>query len=123
MPKVEGWQEGCSRPPSVPRWNAPVVRNQHTSSEPLSASNTSDRFVRIRILTLPAGKLLEGLVHVGRFKVGEVYEVGPRLAELLIALGHAALERREPESGRTGGRTALERRRALRRGGDSPEGR
>jgi hypothetical protein len=103
--------------------DAPVVGNQHTSSETVSARHTSDPFVPIRILTLPAGKLLEGIVDVGRFKVGEVYEVGPRLAELLIALGHAALERRQPDSGRTGGHAALERRRASRTRGDSPEGR
>jgi hypothetical protein len=97
----------------------------------VSASHTSDPLVRIRILTLPSGKLLEGIVDVGRFKVGEVYEVGPRMAELLIALDHAAPERREADSGRTGeaasgrtaGHAAQERRRAGRKAGDSPDGR
>jgi hypothetical protein len=100
-----------------------VVKNQHTISETVSASHTSDPFVRIRILALPAGKFLEGIVDVGRFKVGEVYEVGPRLAELLIALGHAALERRRADSGRTGAHLARDRRRAGRTGGDTPDGR
>jgi hypothetical protein len=96
----------------------------------LSASHTSDPFARIqvRILTLPAGKLLEGIVDVARFKVGHSYEVGPRLAELLIASGHAALERRLrrlADSDQTGGYSPERRLRRLadsdQTGGDSPE--
>ena len=68
----------------------------------MSASNTPDPIVRIRILTPPAGKLFEGIVEAGRFEAGRVYELGPRLAELLIALGHAAVERRRPGGDRTG---------------------
>jgi hypothetical protein len=76
----------------------------------LSPDPTFGPFVRIRILTLPADKLLEGIVDAGRFKVGEVYEVGPRLAELLMALGHATLERRLAGSGRRSGRTGRDSR-------------
>jgi hypothetical protein len=54
-------------------------------------------------LTLKTDKLLDGIVDVKRFKVGQIYEVGPRLADLLVASGHAMRERRrsnrEPMSG------------------------
>ena len=81
-----------------------LVGNQHTiDHEPLSASHTSDDFVRVRILTLRADKLLDGIVDVKRFKVGHVYEVGPRLADLLIASGHAVRERRRPDRERMSG--------------------
>ncbi len=64
------------------------------SARHTSTNDTSDPQVRIRILTSPSGKFLDGVIDVERFKVGGVYDVGPRLAELLIALGHAAPERR-----------------------------
>jgi hypothetical protein len=66
-------------------------------AEILSGSDGPDETVRIRILTLHADKLLDGIVDVKKFKVGQVYEVGPRLAELLIASGHAARDRRRRE--------------------------
>lgn len=66
----------------------------------MSASHTSHDFVRIRILTLRADKLLDGIVDVKRFKVGHVVEVGPRLADLLIASGHAVRERRRADRDR-----------------------
>jgi hypothetical protein len=69
----------------------------------LSASPSSDGFVRIRILTLRADKLLDGIVDVKKFKVGQVYEVGPRLADLLIVSGHAVRERRRADRDRMGG--------------------
>jgi hypothetical protein len=64
-------------------------------AEILSPSDGSDETVRIRILTLHADRLLDGIVDVQKFKVGQIYEVGPRLAELLIASGHAARDRRK----------------------------
>ena len=67
----------------------------------MSANPTSDPLVRIRIVTPPAGKALDGIVGDGRFSVGRAYEVGPRLAELLIASGHAVLERRSADSAHT----------------------
>jgi hypothetical protein len=74
-----------------------------SSVKGVSVSHTSNNVVRIRILTLKADKLLDGIVDVKRFKVGQVYEVGPRLADLLMASGHAMRERRrsdrEPMSG------------------------
>lgn len=69
----------------------------------MSAGHTSKPSVRIRILTPPGGKLFDGIVDVGRFEAGQSYEVGPRLAELLIASGHAALERRQDSRNRRSG--------------------
>lgn len=69
----------------------------------MSAGHTSDTSVRIRILRPPVGKLLEGIVDVGRFKVGHLYDVGPRLAELFIVSGCAALERRRDSRDGAGG--------------------
>lgn len=61
--------------------------------------------MRIRILTLQADKLLDGIVDVRKFQVGHVYEVGPRLADLLIASGHAARERRRVDRERMSGQS------------------
>ena len=52
--------------------------------------------LRIRMLQPPtAGDCdLQGF-EVSRFEVGKVYEVGPRLAELLIVCGYAEPEMRQ----------------------------
>ena len=44
--------------------------------------------MQIRIKTLPNAKEFEEY-DLTRFRVGEVYEVSPRLASLLVVAGHA----------------------------------
>jgi len=52
--------------------------------------------LRVRITKLPRSEDcdLEGF-DVSRFEVGNVYEVGPRLGELLIVCGYAEPEMRQ----------------------------
>ena len=44
--------------------------------------------LRVRVKSLPQERELEGF-DLSRFEVGQVYDVGQRLGELLIVLGHA----------------------------------
>jgi hypothetical protein len=52
-----------------------------------------DTTLRVRITKRPVAKELEPY-DVSRFEVGKVYEVGPRLAEILIVAGFAEPETR-----------------------------
>ena len=58
-----------------------------------------DSPVSIRITHLPDDGLVEGL-DVRRFEVGQTYEVGPHLAELLIQSGCAIVEPRRLQARR-----------------------
>lgn len=53
-------------------------------------------FMRIRMIKVPSNgnRDLEGF-DLSRFEVGHVYEIGPRLAELLIVCGYAEPEMRK----------------------------
>jgi hypothetical protein len=52
--------------------------------------------MRIRIRRVPLADSIEGIdLRHFRFCEGQVYDVGPRLAELLIVLGYAEPENRE----------------------------
>jgi hypothetical protein len=48
-------------------------------------------FVRVRIKYLPSNRQLEGF-DLQLFEVGQLYDVGPRLGELLIVSGYAVPE-------------------------------
>jgi hypothetical protein len=54
--------------------------------------------VRVRITKPPSASDcdLEGF-DVSRFQVGQVYDLGPRLAELLVVCGYAELEMRQSD--------------------------
>jgi len=55
--------------------------------------------LRIRIIKKPSPHDVEGY-DVHRFEVGEVYDVGPRLADLLVIGGYGIVEMRRTERGR-----------------------
>ena len=61
--------------------------------------------LRVRITKKPVPKELEPY-DVSRFEVGKVYEVGPRLAEVLIVAGFAEPEMRtkDPPAAKPGKR-------------------
>jgi hypothetical protein len=55
--------------------------------------------LRIRIIRKPSPRDVEGY-DVNRFEVGELFDVGPRLADLLVIGGYAIVEMRRTERGR-----------------------
>jgi hypothetical protein len=65
---------------------------------------TSGFIVRVRIKALPEGKQLEGF-DLRVFEMDRVYELGARLAELLIVLGFAEPEMRRAERDNTAGKS------------------
>jgi hypothetical protein len=54
--------------------------------------------LRIRIIRRPSAADVEGY-DVRHFEVGEVYDVGPRLADLLVMCGYGLVEMRHSERG------------------------
>jgi len=54
--------------------------------------------LRIRILKPPSPVDVDGY-NVRHFEVGEVYDVGPRLADLLVIGGYGLVEMRHSERG------------------------
>lgn len=54
--------------------------------------------LRIRITRLPTERFLEGF-DLSRYEVGQTYDVGPRLAELMIVMDYAAPEMRRSDRG------------------------
>ena len=62
--------------------------------------------VRIRIRKVPPTEHLEGIdLRHYQFRQGQVYEVGPRLGELLIVWGYAELEMRGEDRDRAAGKS------------------
>ena len=55
--------------------------------------------MRVRVKSLPQDRELEGF-DLSRFEVGQVYDVGQRLGELLIVLGHAVPDMRREQQDR-----------------------
>src|SRR5437868_6722407 len=72
------------------------VQKRHPGDASMTSFQTL--FTRIRIRTVPPSELLEGIdLRHYEFREGQVYEVGPRLGELLVACGYAEQERRPEE--------------------------
>lgn len=79
--------------PPVAAENRRVTIHKRPDAVGLSSAFFTGRTLRIRIKTLPNAAESEPF-DVARFLVGNVYEVGPRLAEFLIVAGYAEPEMR-----------------------------